>query len=71
MSRIYKHSKTENLYLLLYNAKETTNATPVIVYQELYGDNQIWVRPESEFYEYVEINGEKKLRFDNISIKKL
>ncbi|MCE5220030.1 MAG: DUF1653 domain-containing protein [Clostridium sp.] len=72
MSRIYKHTKSGNLYLLLSDqAKETDNAEPVVVYQALYEDNQIWVRPYDEFYSFIEIDGEKKPRFELIEIKRL
>lgn len=71
MSKIYRHNKTGNLYLLLYEANETTNGEPVIVYQALYGNCNIWVRPYNEFYEMVEINGKQKLRFEPISIEKM
>jgi len=72
VSKIYKHTKTGNLYLILNHfAKETTNASPVIVYQALYGDNQVWVRSYEEFFNEVEINGELKPRFENIEIERL
>ncbi len=71
MSDIYKHSKTGNLYLILARAKETTNAQSVVIYQALYGDNQIWVRPTNEFFSQVEINGEVVPRFENVEIERL
>jgi hypothetical protein len=72
MSKIYKHSKTGNLYLILNHfAKETTNAEPIVVYQALYGDNQVWVRPFEEFYSKIEINGKIVDRFENIEVDRL
>ena len=71
MSNIYKHTKSGNLYLLLYKAKETNNAQTVIVYQALYGSNDIWVRPAEEFYSFIETNEGLKPRFENIVIERL
>jgi len=67
-SIIYKHTKTGNLYSLLFEAKETDNATPVVVYQALYGGNQIWVRSAYEFYGF---NENMEQRFENIEIERL
>jgi hypothetical protein len=72
MSKIFKHTKTGNLYLLISDqVKETDYAQPIVVYQALYEDNQIWARPYNEFYSFIEIDGEKKPRFELIEIKRL
>jgi len=68
LSKIYKHTKTGNLYLILHEGKETDNATPVVVYQALYGDNEIWVRSAYEFYGF---NENMELRFENVEIERL
>lgn len=71
LSQIYKHTKTGNLYLILHEGKETENATPVVIYQALYGDCEIWVRSAYEFYSFMEINGDLIPRFKNVKIEKL
>jgi len=71
MSKTYRHTKTGNLYLLLFEGKETENATPVVIYQALYGENEIWVRSAYEFYSFMEINGDLVPRFKNIEIERL
>lgn len=72
VSKIFKHTKTGNLYLMISDeVKETDNANFVVVYQALYGNNQIWVRPYDEFYSFIEINGKRKQRFENVIIERL
>ena len=50
---LYRHFKG-NLYRLLYVAKHSENLEPMVVYQALYGDMGIWVRPASMWSEHVE-----------------
>jgi len=70
-NKIYKHTKSGNLYLLLSEAKETTNAKSVIIYQALYEDNQIWVRDTEEFFGEVILNGKSVPRFQKVNIERL
>lgn len=60
--KIYKHFKG-NLYRLLHIAYDSETMNPVVVYQALYGDNKIWVRPYDMFFGYVEREGEIFKRF--------
>lgn len=59
---IYRHFKG-NEYRLLYIATHSETLEPMVVYQALYGDNGIWVRPLSMWTEEVEKNGYKGPRF--------
>ena len=53
---LYRHFKG-NLYRLLYVAKHSETLEPMVVYQALYGDHGIWVRPASMWNERVERDG--------------
>ena len=53
---IYKHFKG-NEYLLLYIAQHSETMEEMVVYQALYGDKGIWVRPLRMWLEKVEVNG--------------
>ena len=53
---LYRHFKG-NLYRLLYVAKHSETLEPMVVYQALYGDQGIWVRPASMWNERVERDG--------------
>ena len=53
---LYRHFKG-NLYRLLYVAKHSETLEPMVVYQALYGDQGIWVRPAAMWNEPVEHEG--------------
>ena len=62
----YKHSKTGNLYRVLGIAKHSETLEDLVVYEALYDNpkSKLWVRPAFMFEEEVEINGEKRKRFE-------
>ncbi|AWL29315.1 hypothetical protein A7P53_16225 [Acinetobacter defluvii] len=61
---IYRHYKG-NLYQVLYVATHSETQEKLVVYQCLYGDYSIWVRPLNMFNESVILeDGSKKSRFD-------
>jgi hypothetical protein len=59
---ILKHFKG-NLYRFLYLAKRSEDASDVVVYQALYGEQGIWVRPAEEFFSTVTVNNVTMQRF--------
>ncbi len=60
---IYKHYKGQN-YKILSIARLTETLENVVVYQALYGEAGIWVRPLDMFLETVMINGNNLPRFE-------
>jgi len=61
---IYKHYKG-NLYQVFHVATHSETEEKVVVYQCLYDDYSIWVRPYDMFVEQVQLeNGEMKPRFE-------
>ena len=67
--QIWKHSKKGGTYKIIAIAKHSETLEDMVVYEAQY-DNpmaKIWVRPLSMWQEIVEINGEKKPRFQLIS----
>lgn len=50
---LYRHFKG-NLYRLLYVAKHSETLEPMVVYQALYGEMGIWVRPAAMWSEHVD-----------------
>ena len=58
----YRHFKG-NEYLVLYLAKHSETLEDMVVYQPLYGERGIWVRPLSMFLESVEVEGKLVERF--------
>lgn len=58
----YRHFKG-NEYQLLYTARHSETMAPMVVYQALYGDRGIWVRPAEMWGEQVEREGYSGPRF--------
>lgn len=58
----YRHYKG-NDYLVLYQARHSETLEDLVVYQALYGERGIWVRPLAMFMEKVEVNGALVDRF--------
>ena len=59
----YRHFKG-NEYLVLHLAKHSETLEAMVVYQALYGECGIWVRPQEMFLEQVEVNGNMINRFE-------
>jgi hypothetical protein len=61
----YRHYKGKD-YLVLYQAKHSETLEDLVVYQALYGERGIWVRPIDMFLEQVEVDGKLVERFKEI-----
>lgn len=59
---IYKHYKG-NEYRVLGIALHSETLEEMVIYQALYGEYKIWVRPKAMWNELVEVNGNKIPRF--------
>ncbi|RHL04258.1 MULTISPECIES: DUF1653 domain-containing protein [Bacteroides] len=64
--RYFLHFKG-GLYKMLGIAKHSETLEEMIVYQALYGEHSIWVRPKSMFFDMVIYNNIKVNRFKEIS----
>ena len=58
----YRHFKGKD-YRVLYVARHSETLEEMVVYQQLYGDQGIWVRPLEMFLETVEHGGRLVYRF--------
>lgn len=65
---VYKHYKG-NEYLVVGFAKHSETEEELVVYQALYGNRGLWVRPLNMFFENVMINNVSKPRFEWIREK--
>ncbi|MHB1393110.1 MAG: DUF1653 domain-containing protein [Clostridia bacterium] len=61
----YRHFKG-NEYLVLHVAKHSETLEEYVVYQALYGERGIWVRPLEMFLSMKEVNGKQVCRFEEI-----
>ena len=62
----YRHYKGGE-YLVLGLARHSETLEPLVVYQALYGEKGLWVRPAAMFGEAVTIDGIRQTRFTRIS----
>lgn len=58
----YEHYKGRQ-YKVLGVARHSETLEELVVYQALYGENDIWVRPLDMFIEEVEVDGKSVPRF--------
>ena len=63
---LYRHYKG-NDYRVLGLARHSETRAPLVVYQALYGERGLWVRPAAMFVEDVEVNGKRVPRFTRVS----
>ena len=63
---LYRHFKG-NHYRVLFLARHSETTEPMVVYQALYGDHGIWVRPAEMWNETVERDGKEIRRFQRLS----
>lgn len=59
---IYRHFKGKE-YRVLHTATHSETQEEYVVYQALYGDCGIWVRPASMWFEAVQRDGKQYQRF--------
>lgn len=59
---IYRHYKGQR-YRVLGTARHSETMEPLVIYQALYGDHGLWVRPAMMFNETIERDGEPIARF--------
>lgn len=50
---VYRHFKG-NLYRVIGTASHSEDLSPMVVYQALYGERGLWVRPAAMWEEWVE-----------------
>ena len=70
MDKYYRHFKG-GYYRLIGIAKDSETQEEKVVYQALYGDGQMWVRPKGMFFEKVERDGKVMERFQEVSLDQI
>ena len=66
MQEYYRHFKG-NIYRILHIAKHSETLEEMVVYQAMYGEKAVWVRPKDMFEEVIERDGKRFRRFEAIS----
>lgn len=65
----YRHYKGQE-YRVLGIARHSETEDPLVVYQALYGERGLWVRPLDMFCDEVSVAGKKLPRFQLIEAEK-
>ena len=60
---VYEHYSRGIRYKILAVARHSETLEELIVYQALYGEYDVWVRPLTMFLEDVIVNGQSQPRF--------
>lgn len=60
---IYRHYKGAE-YQVIDHARHSETEELMVLYQPLYGERSLWVRPASMFSEQVEVAGKRQARFE-------
>ncbi|CCB86950.1 putative uncharacterized protein [Parachlamydia acanthamoebae UV-7] len=63
VGNVYVHYNKGLRYKILGIARHSESLEELVVYQALYGENAIWVRPLGMFLENVVIDGHSRPRF--------
>ena len=66
MNKYYRHFKG-GVYRFIGIAKDSETLEEMVVYQAMYGDHQMWVRPKEMFFGKVERDGRVLDRFTELS----
>ena len=61
----YRHFNG-NLYRVVGTATHSETLETLVVYQPLYGEGKLWVRPLASFMEKVVVDGEAVGRFERV-----
>lgn len=60
---IYEHYKG-NRYEVIDTVRHSETEELMVLYRTMYGDEELWVRPYTMFFEEVEVNGKLTPRFE-------
>ena len=66
MEKFYRHFKGK-VYRIVGIAKDSETLEEMVVYQAMYGERQMWVRPKEMFFSEVERDGKRMPRFRELS----
>ena len=62
---LYRHYKQKD-YRVIGLARHSETREWLVVYEALYGDGGLWVRPATMFTETVEVDGRRVPRFERV-----
>ena len=66
MDQYYRHFRNGKLYRIIENATIEATEEDAVVYEAMYDDHRIWIRPKSNFFEEVSYEGKMVPRFQPV-----
>ena len=71
MTQYYRHFRNGQIYRLLCIATIEATGEEAVVYQAMYGEQKIWIRPKANFFEGVMHEGKMVPRFTPVTMDKV
>lgn len=66
MDQYYRHFRNRKLYHILEYATIESTEEEAVVYEAMYDDHRVWIRPKSNFFEEVSFEGKMVPRFQPV-----
>ena len=66
MDQYYRHFRNGKLYHILEYATIESTEEEAVVYEAMYDDHRVWIRPKSNFFEEVSYEGKMVPRFQPV-----
>ena len=71
MDQYYRHFRNGKLYRILEYATIESTEEEAVVYEAMYDDHRIWIRPRSNFFEEVSHEGKMVPRFQPVPVEEI
>ena len=66
MPQYYRHFRNRKLYRFVTYATIEATGEEAVVYQAMYGERRLWIRPKENFFQEVEHEGQMVPRFERV-----
>jgi len=71
MDQYYRHFRNGKLYRIIENATIEATEEDAVVYEAMYDDHRVWIRPKSNFFEEVSYEGKMVPRFQPVPFEEI
>ena len=71
MDQYYRHFRNGKLYHILEYATIEATEEEAVVYEAMYDDHRVWIRPKSNFFEEVSYEGKMVPRFQPVPYEEI
>lgn len=71
MDQYYRHFRNGKLYRIIEYATIESTEEEAVVYEAMYDDHRVWIRPKSNFFEEVSYDGKMVPRFQPVPLEEI